>query len=155
MKEISVLAVVLVTALYGYSQQTVSTDLLTVNGSKHFTWTEYVNEQGIRIDYTFSNCDPSMGYDTESVLIRVENTTSSDVNLDWLMHMYYNGECKTCDYPDEYHYELTVPAGQTIEGSCDIYGDYRLKMLSRFIQEGYENSTELTGFQLSELKITN
>lgn len=116
-------------------------------------WTIYASNASYEIQYKVVNCDPSMGYDQEMVILRIENKTTNNIAVDWQMILYYSGECKTCDYLDEYHYSVVIEAGSEIVGGCSINDDYQLKIFSKFIDTNYSKGDQLTSFELGNLNV--
>lgn len=131
--------------------QEVATPLIDAKTEHPQEWTSYVSQEDFSIDYKFSDCDPSMGYDNESVLLRITNHSSEKVSLLWYMDLYFDNDCKTCDYPDEYLYKIIIEPNQTVSGHCEIDSDYRLKIFSKFIDANRKGGASLTGFQLRKL----
>lgn len=118
-------------------------------------WTPIAEESNVLINYKFVDCEAEIGYDQELILFQITNNSDQKIEIEWFMHLYYNGVCKTCDYPDEYIYVLTVEPNQTIEGECSMYSEYRLKAFSKFLDERYTGGTQLTSFELKNIKVTS
>jgi len=116
-------------------------------------WQAYKSDNNVSIDYRFADCDPEIGYNKEVVQLKMTNTSAEKVELNYHIYLYYNGVCKTCDYPQEYVYSVTLEPGQTVEGSCGLEYDSRLTYFSRFTDAGYKGNQQLTDFELHGLTI--
>lgn len=116
-------------------------------------WQTYKSENNVLIDYRFADCDAAIGYDKEVVQLKMTNTSTEKVELSWHIYLYYNGVCKTCDYPQEYVYNVILEPNQSIEGSCGLEYDSRITYFSRFIDAGYKGNQQLTNFELHGLTV--
>lgn len=137
----------------GYGQYQV-TETIDLNVNKPTEWAVYFVGEGIQISYKLASCDPEMGYDQESVLLKIENTTNSVVVLNWHQLLSFNDNCKTCDYEEEYSSRLKLGPLQSEEGTCSIYSAKELKYFSKFIDANYTKGESLTSFKLDKLVIT-
>lgn len=119
-------------------------------------WTIYTSNSEYEIYYKFETCDPSIGYNNESVLLRLINKSPQKQVFNWFQVLHYDNECLTCDYPGEYTYEISVPSASSVEGDCTVYSDYRLKIFSKFDDPNYSKGGKvLTSFQLKDIKVTS
>lgn len=155
MKLINTTLFALVFSYIGYGQQEYSTNLIEVdrNAQNPIDWITYYDNEEFVIEYSFVQCDPSIGYDNESILLKFKNKTSQALKIAWNLDLYYDGVCKTCDFPDEYHNELQLNPMEEKEGNCDIYSDSKLKIFSKFIDQNYTKGLKLTSFKLSKLNL--
>lgn len=117
-------------------------------------WQLYYFNEDIRIEYQLVQCDPEIGFDNESVIIRVTNRTDSKMTLEWHMQRYNDGECNTCNYPDEYHYVIDLAPHSEMTGDCSVYGVNQLKIFAQFIDANYTKGKKLTAFQLADCSYT-
>jgi hypothetical protein len=141
--------------MFGMSSfaQNYATDSVSLKSGTPTSWTVYVSNQNFEIEYKASPCNPSRGYDKEMVLLRFKNKSNTDLVFNWHMVMYFSETCKTCDYYDEYHYSVPVSANSSVEGSCDLNGDYQLKIFSKFIDPIYKKGEQLNAFELRGLNV--
>lgn len=116
-------------------------------------WQSYKTENSVSIDYRFADCDAPIGYDKEVVQLKMTNNSSEKVEVTYHIYLYYNGVCKTCDYPQEYVYTVTLDPNQSLEGNCGLEYDSRITYFSRFIDAGYKGNQQLTDFELHGLTI--
>jgi len=116
-------------------------------------WTLLKSDANVLIEYRFANCDSEIGYDKEIIEFRFTNLTSEKVQLNWHMFLYYNGICKTCYFPEEYNFSLTLTPNKILSGDCSLDGDHQLKIFSKFNDPNYTGGSQLTDFELHDLKI--
>ena len=114
-------------------------------------WTTLVSNPGYQIDYKFSKCDPEIGYDQELILLKVKNTSPQKATISWHAILYYNGVCKTCDYPEEYTFSVELNPNEEVEGICGIYENSSLQIFSKFLDDRYTGGSRLSDFQLKNL----
>lgn len=117
-------------------------------------WTSLRTESNVLIEYRFINCEAQIGYDKEMIQLRFTNSSTQQVNVNWHLYLYYNGICKTCDFPQEYTYTLSLMPGQVLTGDCALESDHQLKIFSKFTDANYKGGSILTDFELHNLKIT-
>ncbi len=119
------------------------------------SWTAYFNNEQISIDYKLEDCQQSIGYDQEKLLLRIQNTSETPITISWHSILEYNGECKTCDYPEEYGYSITLEPNETLEGDCSLEYRHELTYFVKFIDSRYKGfPSELTNFKMNNLTIT-
>jgi len=138
------------------AQQEYSAQLITFNApsEKATDWTTYIDNELFQIEYVFANCDPNVGFDYEGVMLKITNKTSSKLQLSWHKILHYAGTCRTCDYPEEYSFSLSLAPNEVLEADCDPQTGYDLKFFSRFIDAQYSQGDQLTSFQLLNLTAT-
>lgn len=119
------------------------------------TWTHLTTQDGIEINYKYSDCVfPKFNWQQRWVLLQMVNTTSQTKTVSWDYHLYYNGNCKTCNDPyGEYNRTLVIDGNQTMEAECMLETDRRLTVFVKFNDK--PNTEELTQFDLANLTITN
>ena len=135
------------------AQSQLPTDTINLIDNHSTTWRTYFENDQIRIEFISSNCDPEMGYDFEQVNFKFINKTSTKLDLNWHIHLYYDKKCLTCNYPDEYARTLQLLPNETLEGNCDRETINELKLFSKFIDVNYSKGAILTSFQLASLNI--
>jgi hypothetical protein len=122
-------------------------DLSTAN------WVALSNFNNLTIEYKSSACNPGIGYEKENILLRFTNTSSETIKITWHALLEYSGVCKTCDYPEEYSYELILKPSEVLEGDCSLNYDNRVVIFSRYLDERYTGKSQLTDFELGSLTI--
>ena len=131
----------------------ISTEFVNCETENFTEWTEHFSNDNFSIEYKFVDCDPEMGYDQESVFIKFVNKTSSHLSLNWHMILHYNSECRTCDYEDEYTFNIELSPNSEKTCDCSVYTDNsQLKLFSRFIDENYTEGEVLTGFSFDKIE---
>jgi hypothetical protein len=136
-----------------YSQQ-INTETITVADVIAESWIGYYENEQFKISFKKQLCDPEMGYDNESILLKVENKSGSRLKLQWHNELYFGGECKTCDYLEEYTKIIQLDPMSSIEGTCSIYTLAALKIFVRFADENYTKGEVLSTFRLNNLNYT-
>ena len=133
--------------------QSYQSDSSSIKDGYPTNWTTYISNENFEIEYRAVECDPSMGYDKEMILLRIRNRTNANLQFDWHMILSYGGVCKTCDFFDEYHYSVVVTSDSFSEGNCEIDSEYQLKIFSKFIDENYSLGDRLNSFELRNLTV--
>jgi hypothetical protein len=156
MKTVFVTLVLACFSLNAEAQQVLSTSLIetSTEANKPFNWIVYAENDLVRIEYKFVNCDPNVGFDFEGVFFRFTNKSSSKLVLSWHKILHYAGTCRTCDYPTEYSYDLSLAPNQTIEADCDPQSGYDIKLFSKFTDAQYSQGDHLTAFELANLTVS-
>lgn len=137
-----------------YSQQVIQTDTINLLNNHSTAWRTYFENDQVLIEYKTTDCDPAMGYDFEQVILRFANKTTTKIDLDWHIHLYYDKKCLTCNYPMEYARSIRLGANESIEGNCNRETIDELKLFSKFNDVNYSAGAKLTAFQLMTLTIT-
>jgi hypothetical protein len=110
------------------------------------------SDSSLKISYEKAICHPNIGFDQELLLVTFENLSDDELKIRWHSQFYYNGECKTCDFADEYTFELELPPNSSLSGDCAI-SDQRLTVFSKFIDSNYKGNTQLTHLSFENLTI--
>lgn len=137
-----------------FNQQYISTPSIEVLSFRTSEWELYVHHDNFKIEFKYVNCDPNMGYDNESVLLRITNLTENKIKLTWVNNNFYDKICNSCNYPDEYFNELILAPNQRLEGGCDINAEKKLKLFSKFNDVNYSKGKQLTSFKLADFTLT-
>ncbi len=122
-------------------------DLTTSN------WATLSTYNNLKIEFKSSACDVGIGYEKENILLRFTNTSSETIKISWHAILEYSGICKTCDYPEEYSYELILKPTEVLEGDCSLNYDNRVVIFSKYLDERYTGKSQLTDFELGSLTI--
>ena len=91
---------------HSYGQ--ITTPFNDVKSMHKEEWTPHFSNDDFSIEYKFIACDPEMGYDQESVLLKIKNNTSSHLSISWHMILHYDELCRTCDLRMNTHSPLTL-----------------------------------------------
>jgi hypothetical protein len=137
-----------------FSQNILKSDTILIADNHIMNWQTYFENNQIKIEYKPTNCDPEMGYDNESIILKFTNLTSEKITITWNSINYYDKKCNSCNFPNEYFNELSIAGNSTVTGDCSIYADKRLKIFSKFTDNNAKNGVKLTSFSLGKLQIT-
>ena len=135
------------------AQNTIITPSIDIQKTDNSEWLPYFENNGLKIEFKYSECDPKIGFDNQSILLKFTNSSEYKAGISWQMHKYYDGVCNSCNYPEEYLYEIVLDSNSSLEGDCSIESIYQLKIFSKFIDENYTKGKRLTSFKLDDLKI--
>lgn len=120
-------------------------------GTPDKEWKLHKEVSGVQIYYKYTECNiPSEGYYREQVLLKFVNTTQTPLKIRWQRESWYEGKCTTCGI-DEYKFSLKIPAGETIEGICDIYSNQDLKIFSKFLD--LKSNVQLEKFNVAVIDV--
>ncbi len=115
-------------------------------------WSLYKSIDELNIYAKLQNCPRNAGYDRNNVLLRIKNTGQSAKTVDYHLHLYYNGECKTCDDSyDEYKFSYTIATGEEIVGNCDV-SNSGLSLFAGWSEKGI-SKVDYSGFELALLQV--
>ncbi len=109
-------------------------------------------DSSVSIVYNKVNCYPKIGFDQEVLILTFQNFSDRNVKLSWHSILFYNGICKTCDYPEEYTFNLELNANEILNGNCEDLNPIFV-VFSKFIDSGYKGNAKLTNIKLENLKI--
>lgn len=149
--QILLLALASVIATESWAQAKITTKIdLTAK-----EWTALTINEGLTVEYKIESCYPSIGFAQNKFLLRLTNNSDTEITVSWHALLEYDGECKTCAYPDEYGYSVTILPNSTIEGNCDLNYNAAVSYFSNFIDNRYTGKpVVLTGFEMFGLNIT-
>ena len=117
-------------------------------------WTPFLSDGPVKVFYKYAVCDPEIGYDNESVLLKIINVSNQGVIASWDREIYFDGVCTTCDLGDEGRSEYKLAPNEVAEGICSVSGDRRLKLFCEFTDPQYKLKQPLfTGFKLNNFNI--
>jgi len=136
-----------------YSQELVTTTAVPV--SKNIdasTWQTYVETASFKIEYIKVNCDPNSGMDFQGIMFRFTNLTSSQLELNWHLDLFYDGSCRTCGV-DEYDRSVSLSPNEVKEGDCDVNTNRTLDLFVKFTDAAYSKGAELTSFTLNDMNM--
>ena len=115
-------------------------------------WKQYKEMSGVLIYYKYQEYHSEKdGLHQEFLLLKIVNSTSTKLKIQWDIELWYNDKCTTCgkNVFGEHHKEFVMEGGGCLEGSLDKNSSWNLKIFSKFLN--YENIPELTKFELKNL----
>ena len=120
------------------------------------SWQPLDTRGGITINQKTVDCYPNMGYDSQYTFLQLKNTSDQVQVVSWNLLLWYNEECKTCVDPNgEYTRIIKLQPNESLEGSCAVDADYRVKIFSKFIDPQYTLKPDvLTKFELDQLNVS-
>ena len=118
------------------------------------SWKLFQSVEGVDIYYKYVDCKPSIGFEKEQVILKFINTEKKIKILSWHIAIDYGYKCLTCDFANEYSYELRLRENESIEGSCELDCPPSLKIFSKFKDTRYKGTAKpMTYFELMNLKV--
>jgi len=129
-------------------------NLKAQNSEKSQDWKQYKELNGVLIYYKYLEYNSEKdGLHQEFLLLKIVNTTSTKLKIQWDIELWYDDKCTTCgkNFYDENHKEFVMDEGENFEGSLKEDSNWNLKIFSKFLN--YENMPQLTKFELTNLII--
>ena len=114
-------------------------------------WELYKTIDGVEIYTKLEDCLDNKLPDQRAVIIKVVNTQSSDVTVDWDLMIWYSGKLITTDpQSPENHFSFSVSKNSTVEGSCDTpRGPFYI--MKEWIS--LSNNRKLSRFELDNVQV--
>ncbi len=114
-------------------------------------WLLITEEYGVKVFAKKLRCfDPSVGVDANKVILKVENTSSSNMMVSWDYQLYHTQEVRQ-QGEDESRVKLILSPASVLEGKPQGADTNNLTLFHRF--NGYPGSLELTTFIFKNLTI--
>ncbi|MCF8296915.1 MAG: hypothetical protein K9J13_05150 [Saprospiraceae bacterium] len=115
-------------------------------------WKQFKEVSGVLIYYKFQEHHSEKdGLHQELLLLKMVNTTSSNLKIQWDIELWYDDKCTTCgkNMYNENHKEFVLKESDSVEGNSDVESNWDLKIFSKFLN--HKNIPELTKFELTKL----
>jgi hypothetical protein len=116
-------------------------------------WTLLNQQNGVQVNYKFSDCDLEQGFKQQWVLFQLKNSTSEIKVVEYDLQVSFNGKCTTCDGSEEHHRKLRLQPGETLEGKCSLSSDPELRVVSKLLDIPNPSKSELTNILIANLKV--
>ena len=129
----------------------------TLSASNPADWETYFENDSIKIEFTYQNCEYIEQFNSEYVIFRITNHTNNNLTIQWEGQLWYDENCINCETNNtENRRQITVLASSSSEGKCNINND--LRIFSKFTSKledmpGINKINALTKFELTNLKI--
>ena len=110
------------------------------------------SKNGVNIYQKEADCIFNNAPDQKIYILKVENTNSTDVTVEWDLKVWYNDKCNNCDQDyNEHHHVIQVAANSSVEGKCELPKN-SLEIFKDFLS--YKAPTKLTKYELKNLQVT-
>lgn len=119
-------------------------------------WMPIVNNSGVIVYARLADCNrPEDGVYYERVLLKLVNTTSADLMIEWKLLVWYDGVLWTRlpVRPENRHF-VPLSGGASTEGMCGIDSDYYddLTIFVRFLN--YTDKPVMSQFQFLDFNVS-
>ena len=133
--------------------------LLTFNsmGSNPTEWEIYFENDTLKIEYTYQNCDFSSTAKQEVIVFKFTNLISQNILLSYKAEIWHNNVCTNCEQKsEESRYIIQIPSNEAIATNCN--NEWKgFAIFSAFItnDEKEQRYASLTKFELKEITISH
>ena len=129
----------------------------TLSATNPADWETYFENDTVKIEYSYQNCEYLEQFNTEYLILRITNNTTQEITIEWQEQLWYNENCTNCETNnEESRKQVTISAISATEGKCNM-NNY-LRIFSKFTETledmpGVYKINALTKFELTNLKI--
>ena len=129
----------------------------TLSASNPADWETYFENDSIKIEFAYQNCEYIEQFNSEFVIFKITNYTNKNLTIQWEDQLWYDENCINCETNNaENRKRITILASSSSEGKCNINND--LRIFSKFTEKledmpGVNKINALTKFELTNLKI--
>ena len=127
-----------------------------ISASSHKDWKTYLENENIKIEYTYEICDFSSTASQELVVFRFTNLKSQKIQVSYDVKIW-NDSCLNCEQDsEEFRKNIYLKENEIFytDGCKAETKDYNI--FSAFVHnESFEKYTSLTKFELKNLRINN
>ena len=129
----------------------------TLSASNPADWETYFENDSIKIEFTYQNCEYIEQFNSEYVIFKITNHTNNNLTIQWEDQLWYDENCINCETNNsENRRQIIILATTSSEGKCNINND--LRIFSKFTSKledmpGINKINALTKFELTNLKI--
>ena len=116
----------------------------------------YFENDTVKIEYTYQNCDFSSTAKQEIIVFKFTNLISQNILLSYKAAIWHNDACINCEQESkESRYTIHISGNETITTNCN--DEWRsFAIFSAFITNDDETRYEsLTRFELQEITISH
>ena len=133
----------------------VSFSLMAQNTTKTSTWKLFTEKNGVQVFYKYEDCHDNVNdLHEQNVILKFVNTTQMNMTIEWDLNVWYNNnQCVGCnDKKGEYHFKISVLAGQSVAGNCERTNENRpLKIYAKSLK--YSEMAQMKKFDLANLTV--
>ena len=129
----------------------------TLSASNPADWETYFENDSIKIEFAYQNCEYIEQFNSEYVIFKITNYTNKNLTIQWEDQLWYDENCINCETNNaENRRQIIILATTSSEGKCNINND--LRIFSKFTSKledmpGINKINALTKFELTNLKI--
>ena len=129
----------------------------TLSASNPTDWETYFENDSIKIEFAYQNCEYIEQFNSEYVIFKITNYTNNNLTIQWEDQLWYDENCINCETNNaENRRQIIILATTSSEGKCNINND--LRIFSKFTSKledmpGINKINALTKFELTNLKI--
>ena len=129
----------------------------TLSASNPADWDTYFENNSIKIEFAYQNCEYIEQFNSEYVIFKITNYTNKNLTIQWEDQLWYDENCINCETNNaENRKQITILASSSSEGKCNINNN--LRIFSKFTSNledmpGVNKINTLTKFELTNLKI--
>ncbi len=118
----------------------------------------YYEDDKIKIQYSYFNCDYQQIFDQEFVFLKITNKTSKKIKVNWQEELWYDNKCVNCETSNQENRKTIILMPEEIKES-DCYLIEMPKIFSKFSEElskmpGVKKIVSLSNFSLNNITIT-
>lgn len=119
-----------------------------VGASNSAEWKIFHKDSSVQIDYRFDNCNLKYdGINKDEVYLKIQNLTDEKLEINWELVLNYSNKCYNCNREnDELKFTTILEPYQILEGKCEEYNVFQLKIFSKFLNN--ESETKLKDFNI-------
>ena len=130
-----------------------SSNLFAVNPNE---WIAYFENDTVKIEYTYENCDFSSTAKQEVIVFKFTNLISQNILLSYKADIWHNDVCTNCEQEsEESRYIIQIPSNEAIATNCN--NEWKgFAIFSAFITNDDEEKRyeSLTKFEFKEISIS-
>jgi len=129
----------------------------TLTASNPADWETYFENDSIKIEFTYQNCEYIEQFNSEFVIFKISNLTNTTIVLEWNQQLWYDSICSNCEQEStEFRTNQIIKSQEILQGNCGPYN--QLRIFVKFTEElenmpGINKINALTKFELTNLTI--
>ena len=129
----------------------------TLSASNPADWKTYFENDSIKIEFTYQNCEYTEQFNSEFVIFRISNLTNISKTLKWNQQLWHDNICSNCEHENtEFRTNQIIKPKEILQGDCGPYN--QLRIFVKFTEElenmpGIIKIDVLTRFELTNLTI--
>ena len=129
----------------------------TLSASNPAVWETYFENDSVKIEFAYQNCEFSSTAKQEVVAFRFTNLINQTISLSYVTEIWNNDQCLNCNQETkEHHKSLTIYSNKIITANCN--NEWKeFTIFSAFITNENEAKRyeSITKFELKEISISH